>query len=105
MTPLFQKLQLLEHSIAASDVPEFVTEIERRKCASKAGSSAFTSISYRFYDPHLHPVDCGEKKAGFRVWFCRQIVRPLASLRNCAVSCVGSLRRWPSQYNPHDDRG
>jgi site-specific recombinase XerD len=35
----------------------------------------------------------------------RPSIRRPASLRNCAVSCVGSLRMRPSQYNPHGDRG
>src|SRR5215831_17180435 len=32
-------------------------------------------------------------------------IRPPPSSPNSAASFVGSLRRWPSQYNPHDDRG
>src|SRR4029077_16992988 len=35
----------------------------------------------------------------------RPSIRRLASSLNCAGSCVDSLRTWPSQYNPRDDRG
>ena len=33
------------------------------------------------------------------------LIRPPPGLRNYPAPFAGSLRKWPSQYNLHDDRG